>query len=372
MPSRSLAYPCLALLVIPASASAGTGTDSGGASAQAAPVVDRVACSSRCSGRLAKVGSRVTLKGSGLQHTDTVTFAGGATATPRSSKAGRVVVVLPAGAVTGPVTVADDEGQVSEPSPVLPVLEVRTPPPTSGPIATVVTRRKAFVDGGARRPTLSYRLQTAAPAEVTVSVVNLRKRKVVEELDQGMVAPGVVEAVAWTGRAGRYAFVVSAQAADGVRATTAQAKKQDAFRLLGHRFPIRGKHAYGESAGRFGAGRGGRSHQGQDIFAKCGTPLVAARGGTVKIAKYQGNAGNYLVIDGAREGVDHMYAHLRDPALPDKGERVHTGDLIGYVGDTGDASGCHLHFEAWDAPGWYTGGSPFDPLPDLKAWDAAS
>jgi murein DD-endopeptidase MepM/ murein hydrolase activator NlpD len=88
--------------------------------------------------------------------------------------------------------------------------------------------------------------------------------------------------------------------------------------------------------------------------------------------KYQGNAGNYLVIDNAGEGTDTMYAHLRDPATVTKGTRVHTGDAIGYVGDTGDAQGCHLHFEEWSSPGWYTGGSPFDPLPDLKAWDALS
>jgi murein DD-endopeptidase MepM/ murein hydrolase activator NlpD len=42
------------------------------------------------------------------------------------------------------------------------------------------------------------------------------------------------------------------------------------------------------------------------------------------------------------------------------------------VGDTGRASGCHLHFEEWTAPGWYAGGKPFDPLPDLRAWDAQS
>ena len=49
-----------------------------------------------------------------------------------------------------------------------------------------------------------------------------------------------------------------------------------------------------------------------------------------------------------------------------------TGQPIGEVGDTGDADGCHLHFEMWSAPGWYTGGAPIDPLPSLKAWDAYS
>jgi murein DD-endopeptidase MepM/ murein hydrolase activator NlpD len=78
------------------------------------------------------------------------------------------------------------------------------------------------------------------------------------------------------------------------------------------------------------------------------------------------------VIDAAQTDVDHTYMHLRDAALLEEDQRVRTGQLIGYVGDTGRAHGCHLHFEMWSAPGWYTGGSPFDPLPSLLAWDKRS
>jgi murein DD-endopeptidase MepM/ murein hydrolase activator NlpD len=40
------------------------------------------------------------------------------------------------------------------------------------------------------------------------------------------------------------------------------------------------------------------------------------------------------------------------------------------VGETGRASGCHLHFELWTAPGWYKGGRAVDPLPTLRRWDS--
>ena len=109
------------------------------------------------------------------------------------------------------------------------------------------------------------------------------------------------------------------------------------------------------------------------MFAACGTPLVAARGGVVKFKRVPvARAGNYLVIDGARTGVDFAYMHMREAALVGEGDRVRTGQPIGFVGATGRASGCHLHFEEWSAPGWYSGGSAFDPLPDLRAWDAQS
>ena len=101
-------------------------------------------------------------------------------------------------------------------------------------------------------------------------------------------------------------------------------------------------------------------------MAACGTPLVAARGGVVQYAGYQCAAGNYLVIDGKGTGYDFMYAHLAEPTPLQAGETVRTGQPIGIVGDTGDASGCHLHFEMWGAPGWYEGGAPVDPLAVLQ------
>jgi murein DD-endopeptidase MepM/ murein hydrolase activator NlpD len=201
--------------------------------------------------------------------------------------------------------------------------------------------------------------------------------------EPGAVAPGVPQTVRWDGTAagkvqkdGVYQFRVTATDASGARAVSSQApagpvpaRAPGAFTFLGYRFPILGAHGYGEFAAAFGGGRG---HQGQDVFAACGTPLVAARGGVVEFKQYHSRAGYYLVIDGDQTGVDFVYMHLREAALVSKGDRVRTGQLIGFAGDTGRADGCHLHFEQWSAPGWYTGGSALDPLPALRAWDAQS
>ena len=96
-------------------------------------------------------------------------------------------------------------------------------------------------------------------------------------------------------------------------------------------------------------------------MAACGTPLVAARGGTVQYAGYQGAAGNYVVIDGKGTGYDFMYAHLAEPSPLQTGETVRTGQPIGIVGDTGDATGCHLHFEIWGAARLVRGRQPVRP-----------
>lgn len=138
-----------------------------------------------------------------------------------------------------------------------------------------------------------------------------------------------------------------------------------------HTFPILGPHDYGGSANRFGAPRGSRSHQGQDIFAQTGTPLVSVHDGKVTAAQYQASgAGHYVVIKGD-DGQDSVYMHMVEPARVSPGQRVDVGDKIGKVGCTGSCTGSHLHFELW-TPHWYDGGSPFDPLHKLKHWDENS
>lgn len=133
--------------------------------------------------------------------------------------------------------------------------------------------------------------------------------------------------------------------------------------VLERAYPVLGEVSYGGFANRFGGGRG---HDGHDVFADCGTPLVAATPGRVVDAKYHGAAGHYVVIE-TEGGRHHFYAHLRRPAAVDSGDRVEAGQRLGSVGDSGNAWDCHLHFEIWTAPGWYRGGRPIDPLPFLKS-----
>ena len=133
-------------------------------------------------------------------------------------------------------------------------------------------------------------------------------------------------------------------------------------------FPVGGRWNYGTATNRFG---GGRNHQGQDIFASCGTPVVAAVPGKVVVARTGGNEGNYAVTE-AEDGTQQAYLHMQRPAAVQRGDRVTPGQAIGRVGETGNASGCHLHFELWTAPGRFTGGSAYDPRPDLDRWAAGS
>ena len=136
-------------------------------------------------------------------------------------------------------------------------------------------------------------------------------------------------------------------------------------------FPVRGAHDFGGAQSRFGASRSGHTHQGQDVMAECGLPLASATAGTVQYTGYQSSAGNYAVIRGSAPVQDYVYMHMQSPTTVPKGTVVGAGQPIGAVGQTGNAQGCHLHFEIWSAPGWYDGGRPFDPLPQLQAWEAA-
>jgi murein DD-endopeptidase MepM/ murein hydrolase activator NlpD len=138
-----------------------------------------------------------------------------------------------------------------------------------------------------------------------------------------------------------------------------------------HFFPIAGPHGYGGEDARFGAHRRGHTHQGQDLTAALGTPLVAPSAGTVTTVRYQASgAGHYVVLNAPGDAADYVFMHLRERSVRVvEGQRVAGGEQLAEVGSTGSSSGPHLHFEIWIGGGWYTGGHPVDPLPYLRSWD---
>jgi murein DD-endopeptidase MepM/ murein hydrolase activator NlpD len=153
----------------------------------------------------------------------------------------------------------------------------------------------------------------------------------------------------------------------------AHASGVDTFDFRRHRFPLIGAFTFGGEGSRFGAPRTGHTHQGQDLAAAEGTPIVAPRGGIVTWVGYQAAAaGHYIVLSAAGEDRDYAFMHLQTGSTAVRqGESVRTGQLLGRVGSTGASTGPHLHFEIWVGE-WHGSGHPIDPLPHLRSWDAWS
>jgi murein DD-endopeptidase MepM/ murein hydrolase activator NlpD len=138
-------------------------------------------------------------------------------------------------------------------------------------------------------------------------------------------------------------------------------------------FPVQGDFDFGGEESRFGAARDGHTHQGQDIAAAEGTPLVAPMAATVTWIAYQaGGAGHYVVLRAEGENRSYVFMHLLEGSVRVReGDRVGTGERLADVGSTGSSTGPHLHFEVWVGE-WFGGGHAIDPLPDLRRWDAWS
>lgn len=90
----------------------------------------------------------------------------------------------------------------------------------------------------------------------------------------------------------------------------------------------------------FGQWRGSYSHRGEDIPAPTGTPIHAVHAGNVKV-QYDGGGGNMTII--THDGMAEVYMHQSRYAV--RSGHVNAGDVIGYIGSTGDSSGPHLHLE---------------------------
>ena len=139
----------------------------------------------------------------------------------------------------------------------------------------------------------------------------------------------------------------------------------------GYVFPVYGPSSFADT---FGAPRGdvsGGWHHGDDIFAPLGAPVLAVASGTVFSVGWNEVGGNRLWLrDGA--GNEFYYAHLSAyTPLAVNGNRVNAGDVLGFVGNTGDAQGTpfHLHFEIHPVQLLWRGyDGAVDPTTYLNAW----
>ena len=220
--------------------------------------------------------------------------------------------------------------------------------------------------------------------DVRLQLVAVRGNRVVKTLRLGDRVPGRVHrvAVSRTGlAAGSYRLRIAARDLRAAGVSSATTVSVPAARVptpqptpapaVGdHVFPVRGPSTFGGPDARFGTKRSGHTHQGQDVPAADGTPVVAPHAGQVKAVRYQASgAGYYVVLDSAGEDRDYVFMHLRaGSTLVREGQGVTAGQQLAQVGNTGASFGAHLHFEVWVGGGWYTGGHPVDPLPYLRAW----
>ena len=364
-PARGSAI-ALALFATAAPAALAHDASTGGTGIPERPRIDRLSClgSATC-----RPGDVLEVSGEGLDGVKTVNFMGAPGR--RDDRRGRPLataphalkVLVPRGARTGRIRAINPHAGASRANARV---EVGAP----GRLPARALAGKVFLGGNPAR--FRYVASEPVQPDARVELYRVSDGAVVMSWPLEVDGTGAGE-VRWDGLLGGQAAPIGRYGFRLVGAPSARAAQVAGvvgeFQLLDYMFPIRGRHDLGQShTNNFGGGRG---HQGQDMFARCGTPLVAARGGKVTKAGYQGRAGNYVVITDDT-GQSHAYMHMRRPALVQQRQRVLTGQPLGEVGQTGRASGCHLHFELWTAPGWYMGGKPIDPLPELRRWDAFS
>jgi murein DD-endopeptidase MepM/ murein hydrolase activator NlpD len=163
-------------------------------------------------------------------------------------------------------------------------------------------------------------------------------------------------------------FTRAVRALKRVKSAQARAAQGTGLAGGGYVFPVAGEASFSAS---FRAPRTTTWHHGIDIFAARGTPLVAVADGSLFNIGWNDVGGNRLWLRDAA-GNDFYYAHLDGYSpLAQEGASVRAGDVIGFVGDTGDAAGTppHLHFEIHPpelASQGYDG--VVDPYPYLTAW----
>jgi biotin carboxyl carrier protein len=272
------------------------------------------------------------------------------------------------------------------------------------PVVTALSVPSSSPPGRPPRVTLRIDEPHVGTVNLQVAVHDLATRKSAIVANMGWVRTGRTLAVVWPRRArlmaGTYHVSVSAHDhhsgnlkrtahSSGVATLTVQAPVAPAPPVAGApaapepgvptpaqtvadgaMFPVAGPHTFGGPENRYGAPRSGHIHEGQDILAAEGTPDVAPLAGTITYASFQAGGAGYYAVEHTLIGFDFLFAHCKAASLVvSAGQRVTAGQPLCQVGQTGDATGPHLHFEMW-VGGWQApGGHSIDPLPYLEAWE---
>ena len=169
------------------------------------------------------------------------------------------------------------------------------------------------------------------PAMVTASTEQIRPAQVASSLDQLYA----LKNTALTGAASvgiSMGLTKNSTTADWIRANAAP-----------NLWPVEGQvtGSFGERIDPFNGE--GAFHSGVDISASVGSPVIAPADGTVTFADFLGGYGRAVMVDHGH-GISTRYGHLASFAVA-AGQRIHRGDTIGYVGQSGRSTGPHLHYE---------------------------
>jgi len=279
-----------------------------------------------------------------------------------------------------------------------------TPPRDPRPIATSLRVRPGSVTEGRALPRITFRIDQKGVRSVRARLVlwPTRGGGTILRVGLGRVRTGRTTTVRWPQgtrlTAGTYTVRLHAKGPDGATLLRrARASGRAGLRVkpaprpkpkptpapvpsptpapapvvkAGGVFPVQGPYSFGGDGARFGADRDDHVHEGQDITADRGVPVVAPLAGTIRYVDYQKNGAGWYVVQDADDGRSFFFAHCRAQTLVvTPGERVSAGGRLCDVGATGAASGPHLHFEIW-VGGWRVdkNSAPVDPLPQLRAW----
>jgi murein DD-endopeptidase MepM/ murein hydrolase activator NlpD len=232
------------------------------------------------------------------------------------------------------------------------------------------TIRIGFADANARAPE-SATTTTTTPTTTQIPAPTSKSHKTVRPSSKGRPSGRKPLIATGAGISVRAGDVPRTKHRGGLPVLTAIPDITPKLTAGGYVFPVYGPSGYGDT---FGSPRGdvsGGWHHGDDIFAPLGAPILAVATGTVFSVGWN-DVGGYRLWLRDRGGNEFYYAHLSAyTTLAVNGREVKAGDVLGFLGNTGDAQGTpfHLHFEVHPVSLLFLGyDGAVNPTKYLDAW----